>query len=76
MAYHDFAADQARSTSSYVLGGTPFVTSGAKPSRDSYEAGIGLNYRIGALTLGGSYDRIGKSDFDADVFQAKVRYDF
>lgn len=76
MAYHDFAADQARSASSYVLGGTPFVTSGAKPSRDSYEAGIALNYRIGAFTLGGSYDRIGKSDFDADVFQAKVRYDF
>ena len=76
MAYHDFAADQARSTSSYVLGGTPFVTNGAKPARDSYEAGIGLNYRIGAFTLGGSYDRIGKSNFDADVFQAKVRYDF
>lgn len=76
MAYHDFAADQARSTSSYVLGGLPFVTNGARPKRDSYEAGIGLTYRLGAVSMGASYDRIGRSDFDADVFQAKVRYDF
>ncbi|TBU98930.1 autotransporter domain-containing protein [Stutzerimonas kirkiae] len=76
MAYHDFAADQSRSTSSYVLGGTPFVTSGAKPARDSYEAGLGLTYRLGAVSLGAGYDYIGKSGFDADVFQARLRYDF
>ena len=76
MAYHDFAADQAQSTSSYVLGGTPFVTTGAKPARDSYEAEFGLTYHLGAVSLGGSYGRVSKADFDADVFQAKVRYDF
>ncbi|RXU10054.1 autotransporter outer membrane beta-barrel domain-containing protein, partial [Pseudomonas syringae] len=76
MAYHDFAADEAQSTSTFLLGSTPFVTSGAKAVRDSYEAGVGADYKLGAVTLGVNYDYIGKSDFDADVFSAKVRYDF
>lgn len=76
MAYHDFAADEAKSTSTFLLGSTPFVTSGAKAARDSYEAGVGADYKLGAVTLGVNYDYIGKSGFDADVFSAKVRYDF
>ena len=76
MAYHDFAADQASSTSTFVLGSTPFVTSGAKPVRNSYEAGAGVDYRLGAVTVGASYDHVGKSGFNADTFLAKVRYDF
>lgn len=76
MAYHDFAADEAKSTSTFLLGNTPFVTSGAKAVRDSYEAGVGADYTLGAVTLGVNYDYIGKSGFDADVFSAKVRYDF
>ena len=76
MAYHDLIADQAQSTSSFVLGGTPFVTTGAKPERNSYEAGLGADYRLGALTLGVSYDYFGKSDYSSDTFSAKVRYDF
>ncbi|MEG5264490.1 autotransporter outer membrane beta-barrel domain-containing protein [Pseudomonas sp. JDS28PS106] len=76
MAYHDFAADEARSTSTFLLGSTPFVTNGAKAVRDSFEAGIGADYKLGAVTLGVNYDYIGKSGFDADVFSAKVRYDF
>jgi outer membrane autotransporter protein len=76
MAYHDLIADQAASTSAFVLGGTPFVTSGAKPERNSYEAGLGADYRLGALTLGVSYDYFGKSDYSSDTFAAKVRYDF
>lgn len=76
MGYHDFAADRARSTSSYVMGGTPFVTSGAKPVRNSYEAGVGVNYRLGAVSVGAGYDYIGKSGYNADVVQLKVRYAF
>ena len=76
MAYHDFAADETSSTSTFLLGNTPFVTSGAKAVRNSYEAGIGTDYKLGAVTLGVNYDYIGKSGFDADVFSAKVRYDF
>lgn len=76
MAYHDFAADQSSSTSSFVLGGSSFVTHGAKPARDSYEASLGVNYRIGALSLGAGYEHVGRSGFDADTLRAKVRYDF
>ncbi|QLF93684.1 autotransporter domain-containing protein [Pseudomonas sp. ABC1] len=76
MAYHDFAADSSRSTSTFLVGGTPFVTSGASPVRNSYEASAGLAYHLGAMTLGVSYDHTGKSGFDADTFAAKVRYDF
>ncbi|WP_225422460.1 autotransporter family protein [Pseudomonas huaxiensis] len=76
MAYHDFAADQSSSTSTFLLGNTPFVTTGAKAVRNSYEAGIGTDYKLGAVTLGVNYDYVGKSGFDADVFSAKVRYDF
>ena len=76
MAFHDFAADQASSTSTFVLGNTPFVTTGAKAVRNSYEAGVGADYKLGAVTLGLNYDYVGKSSFDADTFTAKVRYDF
>ncbi|WP_347902013.1 autotransporter domain-containing protein [Pseudomonas purpurea] len=76
MAYHDFAADKASSTSTFVVGDTPFITSGAKAARNSYEAGVGTDYRLGAVTLGLNYDYVGKSGFDADTFTAKVRYDF
>ncbi|HBO2018102.1 autotransporter domain-containing protein [Pseudomonas aeruginosa] len=76
MAYHDFAADKAQSTSTFVLGGTPFVSQGAKAVRNSYEAGVGADYHLGAVTVGVSYDYTGKTDFNADTFTAKVRYDF
>ncbi|QLC73130.1 autotransporter outer membrane beta-barrel domain-containing protein [Pseudomonas sp. LPB0260] len=76
MAYHDFGADKSESTSSFVLGGTPFSTSGARPARDSYEVGIGADYSLGALTVGASYDRLEKSDYASDTFTAKVRYNF
>lgn len=76
MAWHDFIGDQANTTSTFVLGGTPFTTSGAKPARDSYELGLGATYRIGAWSVGGSYDYLTRADFNADTFTAKVRYDF
>ncbi|TBV15752.1 autotransporter domain-containing protein [Stutzerimonas kirkiae] len=76
MAYHDFAADSSRSTSTFLVGGTPFVTSGTSPVRNSYEASVGLDYLLGAVTLGVNYEHVGKSDFNADTFAARVRYDF
>lgn len=76
MAYHDFIADRANSTSSFLIGGTPFTTHGATPARDSYAASLGLTYRRGAVSLGVGYDYLGKADFSSDTLQAKVRYDF
>lgn len=76
MALQDVIADQVSSTSTFIQGSTPFVTSGAKPEKNSYEASIGTDYRLGAMTLGLNYEHVGKSGFKADTFAAKVRYDF
>ncbi|MNP53729.1 Autotransporter beta-domain protein [compost metagenome] len=76
MAWHDFIADKVSSTSAFVLGGSPFVTSGASPVRDSYEATLGANYKIGAVTVGASYTYQTKTDFDGQTVLGRVRYDF
>ena len=76
MGYHDLIADKSSTTSAFTLGGNSFVATGATPARDSYEVGIGANYKLGAVTIGGSYERLMKTGFDADAFTAKVRYDF
>lgn len=76
MAFHDFKAEQTSSTSTFVLGNTPFVTSGPSASRKSYEAGVGADYKLGAVTLGLNYDYVGKAGFNADTVTAKLRYDF
>lgn len=76
MAYHDFAADQVATSASFVFGGSNFIATGATPARTRYEAGVGVDYKLAAVTLGLSYDYSGKEDFNADTFQAKVRYDF
>lgn len=76
MAYHDLIADSSSTTSAFTLGGNSFVATGATPTRNSYEVGVGANYKLGAVTIGGSYERLMKTGFDADAFTASVRYDF
>ncbi len=76
MAWHDFIADKVATTSAFVLGGDSFTSRGTTPVRDSYELGLGANYRMGAWSLGGSYNYLTSSGFDADGFTAKVRYAF
>jgi uncharacterized protein with beta-barrel porin domain len=58
------------------LGGDSFATRGTTPVRDSYEMGVGANYRMGAWSVGGSYNYVTSTGFDSDSFTAKVRYDF
>lgn len=76
MTYHDLIGDKSSSTSAFVLGGDTFVTSGATPTRNSYEVGFGATYKLGNVSVGASYDRLMKTGYDADAFTAKVRYDF
>lgn len=76
MAWHDLIADQVSSNSSFLVGGSTFVSNGSDPSRDSYEAHIGVDYARDAITVGLGYDYLGKADYSADTFKAKVRYDF
>lgn len=76
MTYHDLIADQADTTSAFVLGGNAFVSNAAAPTRNSYEAGVGAEYSVGAMTFGASYNYLRKADFNADTFSLKARYDF
>uniref|UniRef100_UPI0004777B74 autotransporter domain-containing protein n=1 Tax=Pseudomonas asplenii TaxID=53407 RepID=UPI0004777B74 len=76
MAYHDLIGDRVNQTSSFTLGGSPFVVSGSSPVRDSYEARLGVKYQIDALTLGAGYNYQAKTGFDADTFTVEARYVF
>lgn len=76
MAYHDLMGDRVAQTSRFVLGGSAFSTTGASVARNSYEASLGLNYKVSALTLGAAYTRQARSGFDADGVMIKARYDF
>lgn len=76
IAYHDFIGDQASTSSTYLLGGSAFTTTGASPERDTYQAGVGGTYELGNLSFGLTYDYTAKSGFDSDTFTGKVRWDF
>ncbi|MHA3738042.1 autotransporter outer membrane beta-barrel domain-containing protein [Pseudomonas sp. Eth.TT006] len=76
MAWHDVIGDKVVTQSSFVLGGNAFTSRGTTPVRDSYELGMGANYRMGAWSVGGSYNYVTASGFDSDGFTAKVRYAF
>lgn len=77
MYFSDLIGDTVSTTSGYVLGSTPMVTyEGIEPETSTLEISLGVDYRMGNFTLGGSYDRASKSDFTADTLLAKVRYDF
>lgn len=76
MAFHDFAQDNANSTSAFALGGNTFVTSGAPATKWTYETGVGLDWTKGNYTIGASYDYTRKADFNADTLTLKARYDF
>lgn len=76
MAYHDLVGDRVSQTSSYVLGGAAFTTTGASVARESYEASVGISYQVSAFTVGASYSRQARSGFDADGAMLKARYTF
>lgn len=76
MAYHDLIGDRINQTSAFTQGGSAFAVTGAKPARDSYEASVGVNYSLKALTLGASYNYQARSGFDADTLMFKARYSF
>lgn len=76
MAFHDFAQDNANTTSSFTLGGNTFATTGAPATKWTYEAGLGLEWTKGQYTVGASYDYTRKADFNADTFSLTGRYEF
>ncbi|MBV4479895.1 autotransporter family protein [Pseudomonas khavaziana] len=76
MAYHDLMGDRVAQTSNFVAGGSAFTVTGASVARDSYEASVGVNYKVSDFTVGASYTRQARSGFDADGVMLKARYAF
>ena len=76
MAYHDLMGDRVAQTSNFVADGSAFTVTGASVARDSYEASVGVNYKVSDFTVGASYTRQARSGFDADGVMLKARYAF
>ena len=76
MAYHDLMGDRVAQTSNFVAGGPVFTVTGASVARNSYEASVGVNYKVSDFTVGASYTRQARSGFDADGVMLKARYAF
>lgn len=77
MYFHDLIGDKVTSTSGFLKGSAPMVTyEGIEPEVGTLELSLGVDYRIANFTLGASYDRASKADYDANTLLAKVRYDF
>ncbi|MGA4815318.1 hypothetical protein ACPA9J_08850 [Pseudomonas aeruginosa] len=76
MAYHDFAADGSPKHLDLCAGWHALREPRCQGGAQQLQAGVGADYHLGAVTVGVSYDYTGKTDFNADTFTAKVRYDF
>ena len=76
MAWHDLIADQVSSNSAFLAGGSAFVTNGSAPTRDSYQANIGVDYELGAITLGLGYDYLGKAHYSAHTLKTTLPHPF
>ncbi|KKN89624.1 hypothetical protein LCGC14_0237560 [marine sediment metagenome] len=76
MAYRDLIQDDTDTTSSFVLGGNSFATSGIESSKWTYEAGIGVEWNKDNLSLSAAYDYTRKADFRAGTTSLTARWDF
>lgn len=76
MAYHDFIADQVSIDSSFVVGEVPFVTKGTRPSRYSYQASLGMAYRLNSIKVGLGYDYLAGAGYSSDTLSGRVSYEF
>ena len=75
--WHDFAADQVKTQSRFLTGGTIITSTGDKPEKTTWQAGTGIDYLAGNhLTFSLDYDHTWKKSFKADSVSAKLRYDF
>lgn len=76
MAWHDLIGDRVSATSAFLVGGDSFEAIGVRQSRESYEAGLGLDYRLGAFSVGAGYRYESSSDFDGQSVEGRLRYAF
>ena len=77
MMWHDFSADSVSAELEFETAGGSFVYFGPEGVKNRYQAGVGLEYLMdNNVTLSARYDRNWQSDFGADTWTLKMRYDF
>ncbi len=77
MAFHDFKKDPVEVTAHFAAGGESFLIHGAQRNRNRYQAEAALNLDVSANTIFAlSYSYNWASQFKADSFIARVRYEF
>lgn len=76
MAWHDVINDHVETNSAFLIGGTSFVSQGVRQSRETYEAQLGVSYRVGAVSAGVGYNYAARSSLDANGLQAQASYLF
>ncbi|MCY1555975.1 hypothetical protein D3C76_1810660 [compost metagenome] len=54
----------------------PFVTQGTQPSRSSYQATLGIAYRLGSMKVGLGYDYLAGADYSFDNLSGRFSYEF
>lgn len=75
---HEFMDTEApTTTAAYAAGGSAFTTTGAKPTADALNLGVGLTFLSkGDLSLSGHYDAELKSDYTSHTGKVEVRMSY
>jgi outer membrane autotransporter protein len=69
--------DASTTTAAYAAGGSSFTTTGAKPTSNAANVGVGLTFlSSGDMQLSGHYDAELKSDYISHTGKAEVKYSF
>ncbi len=75
--YHDFADDQIRNSSRFLIGGDTFVTAGSDADRTNISATMGVGYGVGANhAFKAAYEYFGNSDYDSATWMLRYSYSF
>lgn len=76
--WHDFAADQIKTKSRFLVADSVFLTStGEKPEKTTWQAEIGADYLIGNnMTFSANYDHLWRKGFKSNSVYVKFRYEF
>ncbi len=74
---YDLMADQSNLTSSYAGGGAQFTTEGIKPAALTYDAAIGVQYKLeNGTNINAKYSVNGREHFKQGTFKLNARWMF
>ncbi|EPJ45231.1 MAG: hypothetical protein OFPII_29180 [Osedax symbiont Rs1] len=74
---YDLMADQSNLTSSYAGGGAQFTTEGIKPAALTYDAAVGMQYKLeNGTNITAKYSINGREHFKQGTFKLNARWMF